>query len=55
MARHVAARRRRDAAALGSADFREASEEIASIEVAIAALEEPELARKAQGKAPLGS
>ncbi len=42
MVRHVEARRRRDAAPLVSAEYRAACEEIASIEVAIAALEEPQ-------------
>ena len=41
MAQHVAARERRDAAALGTDEFRLASEEVARIEIAIAALEEP--------------
>ena len=41
MARHVEARRRRDAAPLESDAYREASEEVARIEVAIAAAEEP--------------
>ena len=43
MEQHVQARARRDAAALGSDDFRAAAEEIARIEVAIAKLEEPPL------------
>jgi hypothetical protein len=47
MARHVEARRRRDAASLESEDFRAASEEIASIETAIAAMEEPPVAATA--------
>lgn len=38
---HAAARRRRDTAALGSADFRAAAEEVARIEIEIARLEEP--------------
>jgi hypothetical protein len=39
---HRAARARRDAAALGSDEFRAAAEEIARIEVALNRLEEPE-------------
>lgn len=39
--RHGAARARREAAALDSADYRAAAEEIARIEVAINRLEEP--------------
>lgn len=57
MRRHVEARARRDAAPLGSDAFREAAEEIARIEVAIAAAEEPrsELARTAaEQDAPAG-
>jgi len=42
MQQHVAARARRDAAALGSEEFRAAAEEVTRIEVAIAAMEEPE-------------
>jgi transcription elongation GreA/GreB family factor len=41
MEKHVAARARRDAAALGSDEYREAAEEVGRIEVAIAKLEEP--------------
>ena len=41
MARHVEARRRRDEAPLDGEAFRAASEEIAKIETAIAAMEEP--------------
>ena len=41
MERHAAARLRRDGAALGSDEFRDAAEEVARIEIAIAALEEP--------------
>lgn len=41
MEKHRAACRRRDAAALGSADFRAAAEEVAQIEIEIARLEEP--------------
>ena len=41
MARHVEARRRRDAAPLDSEAYREASEEVADVEIAIAAAEEP--------------
>lgn len=43
MAEHSAARARREAAALGSDEFRAAAEEIAGIEVAINRLEEPEI------------
>jgi hypothetical protein len=42
MEKHVAARARRDAAALGSDEYREAAEEVGRIEVAIAKLEEPQ-------------
>lgn len=38
---HAEARRRRDAAQLGSDDFRAAAEEVARLEIAIAAAEEP--------------
>ena len=38
---HAAARRRREASALGSDEFRAAAEEIARIEISIAMLEEP--------------
>jgi len=41
MQQHVAARARRDAAPLGSDDYRAAAEEVTRIEVAIAAMEEP--------------
>lgn len=41
MEEHVAARRRRDAADLGSPEFRAAAEDVARIEIAIAELEEP--------------
>lgn len=41
MEQHIEARRKRDAAVLDSEEFRSASEEIARIEVAIAAAEEP--------------
>jgi hypothetical protein len=41
MEQHVAARARREAAALGSDEYRAAAEEVARIEVAIAAMEEP--------------
>ncbi len=44
MEQHVEARRQRDAAPLGSDDYRKACEEIARIEVAIAAAEEPSAA-----------
>ena len=38
---HAAARARRDSSPLGSDEFRDAAEEVARIEVAIAAIEEP--------------
>ena len=41
MEKHVAARARRDAAALGSDEYQHAAEEVGRIEVAIAKLEEP--------------
>lgn len=41
MAKHVAARARRDAASLASDEYCAAAEEVARIEVAIAQLEEP--------------
>jgi hypothetical protein len=41
MERHAGARRRRDASPLGSDEFRAAAEEVASIEIEIARLEEP--------------
>jgi hypothetical protein len=41
MARHAEARARRDGAALGSDAYREAAEEVARIEIEIAAREEP--------------
>jgi hypothetical protein len=41
---HAAARQRRDEAELGSDEFRAAAEEVARIEIAIAALEEPPVA-----------
>lgn len=41
MEQHAAARRRREAAPLGSDDFRAAAEEVARIEIEIAMLEEP--------------
>lgn len=41
MVRHREARDRREAAPLGSDEFRAAAEEIARIEIAIAELEEP--------------
>jgi hypothetical protein len=41
MQQHAAARARREAATLGSDEFRAAAEEVARIEVAIARLEEP--------------
>jgi hypothetical protein len=44
MARHVEARKRRDGAALEDDAFRAACEEIATIEIAIARMEEPPIA-----------
>jgi hypothetical protein len=41
MERHAVACRRRDSLELGSEAFREAAEEVARIEIAIAQLEEP--------------
>ena len=41
MEQHASAKARRDAASLGSDEFRDAAEEVARIEIAIAALEEP--------------
>ena len=41
MEEHARARQRRDAAALGSEEFRAAAEEVARIEIAIAQAEEP--------------
>ena len=41
MEMHAAARRRREAAALGSDEFRAAAEELARIEIHIASIEEP--------------
>lgn len=41
MSRHAEARARRDAAPLDSPAYRQASEDVASIEIAIAAAEEP--------------
>ena len=41
MEQHAAAKARREAAPLGSDEFRAAAEEVGRIEVAIAALEEP--------------
>ena len=41
MREHATARQRRDAAELGSDEFRLAAEQVARIEIAIAALEEP--------------
>ena len=41
MEQHAAARARREAAPLGSDEFTAAAEEVARIEIAIAALEEP--------------
>lgn len=41
MCQHRDARARREAAALGSDGYRKASEDVARIEIAIAALEEP--------------
>lgn len=42
---HMAARRRRAAAALGSDEYRAAAEELATIEVRIAEIEQPASAR----------
>jgi hypothetical protein len=42
LVKHRAARARREAAALGSDDYRAAAEEIATIEVQINRLEEPD-------------
>jgi hypothetical protein len=54
MIRHAEARRRRDAAPLGSDEYRDASIEIAAIEIAIAAMEEPpsDLAQAAAAPSP---
>jgi hypothetical protein len=54
MAKHVEARRRRDAATLDGEAFRAASEEVAKIEIAIAEMEEPPVAAtaSAQGATP---
>ena len=41
MEQHAAARARRDAAPLGSDEFKAAAEDVARIEIAIAELEEP--------------
>jgi hypothetical protein len=41
LARHAEAKQRREAAPLGSDEYRAASEEVARIEIAIAAAEEP--------------
>ena len=41
MERHAEACRQRDAAVLGSEEYRAAAEEVARIEIAIAELEEP--------------
>jgi hypothetical protein len=41
MAEHAEAKRRREAAALGSDAYRLACEDVAEVEIAIAALEEP--------------
>jgi hypothetical protein len=41
MALHAAARQRREAAILGSDEYRAAAEEVARIEVQIARIEEP--------------
>jgi hypothetical protein len=51
MEQHVEARRKRDAAALDSEGFRLASEEIARIEIAIAAAEEPAAEAQAAAEA----
>lgn len=47
LVQHAEARRRRDAAELGGESFREAAEEVARIEVAIALAEEPPIAERA--------
>ncbi|MEO7117740.1 MAG: hypothetical protein ABIZ34_02080 [Candidatus Limnocylindrales bacterium] len=47
MARHTEAKRRRDAAPLDSAEYRDASEEVARIEIQIAAMEELPIAAPA--------
>jgi hypothetical protein len=52
MVEHVEARQRRDAAALGSDEYRVACEDIARIEVAIAASEEPSPAAPPSTAAP---
>ena len=41
MVKHRAARAQRDAAPLGSDEFRDAAEDVARIEIAIAKIEEP--------------
>jgi transcription elongation GreA/GreB family factor len=41
MTLHAAARQRREAAALGSDEYRAAAEEVARIEIQIALIEEP--------------
>lgn len=46
MRQHVVARARREAADLGTDAYRKASEDVARIEIAIAALEEPAPAKR---------
>ncbi len=52
MVRHVEARRRRDEAPLDGPAYRQASEDVASIEIAIAAAEEPPPSISAASTAP---
>jgi len=49
MERHRVARERREAARLGSDEYRAAAEEVAEIEIAIARLEEPPPTTSATG------
>lgn len=49
MEQHAAARARREAASLGSDEFRAAAEEVARVEVAIARLEEPPASSPTKG------
>ncbi|HWH36209.1 MAG TPA: hypothetical protein VNT28_00345 [Candidatus Limnocylindrales bacterium] len=51
MERHAAARHRRDQAELGSDEFRAAAEEVARIEIEIAATEEPPPAAAGKSRA----
>jgi hypothetical protein len=58
MRQHRDARARREAAPLDSAAYRKASEDVARIEIAIAALEEPPPAKaspQTAGAAPTGT